>query len=361
MELKNKPDFEKCMDRIEAWWDCRIIDRPPIGIGVTSARPPKPTPAAPKYACLRERWLDIDRRLDAFEAAVEGVEFLAECFPRFYPNLGPEVCSVAYGSDLIFSEETSWSTPVARNIRDVLKMKPDLNAPLWKWIREATLMSIEQSQGRWITGVADLHTNGDLLASLRDPQEFALDYMDDLAGVELACRYVQPHAKLFFEDLFAPIRAAGQPGSTWGPALSRGSMYYTSCDFICMISPKFFAQTILPSIRYETEMLDRSIFHLDGPGALKQLDLLLELPRLNAIQWTYGAGNGPARRWLDLYRKIQAAGKGVEVHVADRDDLRAIMDHLRPEGLWLSCGFSVTRAEFDALLKDLQRWAAGKK
>ena len=138
-------------------------------------------------------------------------------------------------------------------------------------------------------------------------------------------------------------------------------MYYVSCDFICMISPKAFQETTLPCIAYECGRLERSIFHLDGPGALRHLDALLELKDLDGIQWTYGAGHGPARKWIDVYKRIQAANKCMEVHIHDNDNVKAIMENLRPNGVWMLMPSAMTHDEAASLMRDLERWAAGKK
>ncbi len=359
MELTTKGDYRQCMDRVEAWWARQIIDRPPVTIFVRPDRPAREI--ASHHTSLQQQWLDAEFAVDRAEAAAEAGVWLAENFPRYMPNLGPEVCANAYGAELEFSEGTSWSIPCVGNIRDVLKMQPDLEAPHWKTIRRMTELSLQRGAGRWITGVADLHTNGDLLASLRDPEMLALDYADDFEGVRAACRHVTPHAKVFFDDLYGRIAAAGQPCSTWGTAIARGTMYYVSCDFICMISPRMFAETILPSIEWEVNQLEHSIFHLDGPGALQHLDALLEIDKLDAIQWVYGAGAGTASDWIDLYRRVQSAGKGVEVAAIDADDARAVMEGIAPEGAWLAVGGSYSMDEAESFLAEAERWAAGKK
>jgi hypothetical protein len=121
-----------------------------------------------------------------------------------------------------------------------------------------------------------------------------------------------------------------------------------------------FSRAILPALKRETEYLERSIYHLDGPEALRHLDAVLELPRLNGIQWVYGAGNEPAARWVDVYRKIQAAGKCMQVICTDMHDAQAVAEHLRPEGVWFSVGGSYPRDEAEAFLRWAERWAAGQ-
>jgi hypothetical protein len=125
-----------------------------------------------------------------------------------------------------------------------------------------------------------------------------------------------------------------------------------------MISPEMFERAVLPSLVAEMRSLDRSIFHLDGPDALRHLDRLLEVPGLHAVQWVYGAGNGPATRWIDVYRRIQAAGKGVQVIAGDLAEARAVAEQIRPEGAWFHIGGSYSRDDAEAFLQEMERWAS---
>jgi len=356
MELERKGDFDRACERFEAWWLREIIDRPPVTIAVRSdppIRPPEKT-----HASERERWLDVEYAIDCAEAAAAGGVFLAETFPRFEPTVGPELSATVFGADLQFTPHTSFSTPVAGSCRDILGMKPDLDTFYWNNIRAKTELSLARGQGRWITAMPDLHTNGDLVAALRNPQDMCMDLATDLAGVRAACDYVtEVSYGLMFEDLWGRISARSQPCTNWTPVLHSKRMYTTSCDFICMISPAMFREAILPSIVAEMRYLDRNIFHLDSPGALRHLDALLAQGELDAVQWVAGAGQGPAARWIGVYRRIQAAGKAIQLLGDDLADCKAVAEHLRPEGVWFCPGGSYGRQDAEAFIAWAARWA----
>lgn len=121
-----------------------------------------------------------------------------------------------------------------------------------------------------------------------------------------------------------------------------------------------FREAILPSLRREIGHMKYSLFHLDGPGALKHLDALLELDELDAVQWVYGAGAGPAARWLDVYRRIQDAGKGLQiVGYGGLDEFRAVAPYLTPQGVWFWPIGRFHRGEAEAFLRWTSDWAAG--
>ena len=360
MELESKPDFDEAVERFDAWWDCQIIDRPPAAFApVSNGRPRKVPPKT--YARLRDRWTDTEHLLDVFEAHVAGHDYLAESIPRFNPNLGPDLAPTLFGCELEFGDSTSWSTPAARSCAEILTRKPDFDNPYWTQIRQMTDRSIQRGSGRWITGLTDLHTNGDLLAALRDPQELCYDMADDIESVRAACEHVTDFFPQIYEDLYGPIAAAGQPSSTWVALPLYGRMYATSCDFICMISPEMFQRAILPDLVREMRHLDRNIFHLDGPGALVHLDTLLALEELDGVQWVYGAGRGPATEWIGVYQRIQAAGKCMQVICETMDEAVEMMDHLRPAGVWFTISKRYGREETAAFLARLERWAAGRR
>ncbi|MHC4717906.1 MAG: trimethylamine corrinoid protein 2, partial [Planctomycetota bacterium] len=266
-----------------------------------------------------------------------------------------------FGCELEFVHTaTSWSTPVAASCPEVLDLQPDFDGEYWSVIRRMADLSLERGRGRWLTTPTDLHTNGDLLAALRDPQALCLDFADDLDAVRRALDHLTGFYPAIYDDLHDRIAAAGQPSASWH-ALHAGRSYPTSCDFICMISPEMFEATVLGQLAAEMEHLDRTFFHLDGPGALKHMDRLLSLAELDGLQWVHGAGNGLHSDWIDVYRKAQDAGKCVQVFAEDMDVARAIAEQLQPEGTWFWVYGEYSVDEVEAFAEYLHRWAAGKE
>jgi hypothetical protein len=108
-------------------------------------------------------------------------------------------------------------------------------------------------------------------------------------------------------------------------------------------------------------MLRRSVFHLDGPGALRHLNWLLEEDWIQAIQWVYGSSRGPASRWLEVYRKIRAAGRSIHLLATGPEDALNVLREIGPRGLWIDLHeyeFS-TRDEAERFLEQVQRATAG--
>jgi hypothetical protein len=79
-----------------------------------------------------------------------------------------------------------------------------------------------------------------------------------------------------------------------------------------MISPEMFEEFALPRLQKQCQRLDYTVYHLDGPGAIRHLDALLRIPELDAIQWEPGAGQPHVADpvwWESVWKKVYAAGK----------------------------------------------------
>ena len=126
------------------------------------------------------------------------------------------------------------------------------------------------------------------------------------------------------------------------------------CDFSVFISPEDFKRFFFPFIEEQAHMVDRTIYHLDGPDSLKHLDNLLLLPELDGFQWVPGAGSAPMSEWLELLQKIQDAGKKLLI-ICEKDEVEKIVKGLKPEGILIetSCG---SKSEAEKLLLDVKKW-----
>ena len=104
-----------------------------------------------------------------------------------------------------------------------------------------------------------------------------------------------------------------------------------------------------------TNHVDRTIYHLDGREALKHLPRILEIERLDCIQWIQGAGQPLPSQWLELLQRIQAAGKSVQLFYAGahggdadfRQEIEVLCRALDPRRLFLVMeARSVEEADF---------------
>jgi hypothetical protein len=356
--FKLKPDFEQVLTRYEAWWDCEIVDRPLVSMGFmkpSSEWVDAPTKTHPSW---RARWMDTAYVVEQTAAALHNRIAYADALPIAWPNLGPEVFSAFYGCPLEFGETTSWSEPILTqwDPEAVALLRLDTGNLYYRKILELMDGLIEVGKGQFIVGYTDLHPGGDAIAAFRDPQSLCLDMVEHPDEVKALCERITDDFITVYDAYHEKLVVAGMPSTTWLPATCRGRTHVPSNDFSCMISNRMFEEVFLPGIVRECRHMDRNIYHLDGPQALRFLDTLLSIPEIHAIQWVPGAGRDHWALWIEVYQRIQAANKAfcLSVAVQELDDVMAV---LRPEGAWLMVS-GVTDVEMaDKALRRIARWA----
>jgi len=355
-----KPDYEETRKRIEAFWERELIDRPVVQF--TVLKPPDEQVPVPEstHATADERWLDVEYQTELACARLANMEFLGDTLPVAFPNLGPEVLSAMYGCPIHFGDYgTSWTDPILEDWSQLDSLAFDWDSPYLKKLHEMTDALLETGRDKFIVGMTDWHPGGDGVAALRDPQTLALDMILHRDEVRRALDILERDYFAIYDVFYEKLRAAGQPITTWLTLMDDGKYYVPSNDFSIMIGTEMFEDVFLPGIIRECEFLDRSIYHLDGPGALRHLDAILSIDALDALQYVAGDGNWGYHRWVEVYQRAQAAGKAIEVF-CELDEIDHVMDTLDPHGLYLSIFGTLTRDQAQGLLHKLEKWCVGK-
>jgi len=354
MPIELIPDWQMRLARQDAFWDRTVLDRPPVHIVIPKSEAAHPWPE-PRHATLRDRWLDSSYQAERALAGVMNCDYLGDALPQAYPNLGPEVFSAFFGCELEYGEDTAWSTPILHDWSHVDQIRFSGESFYWQKLLEMTDALLERGRGRFYTGLTDFHPGADAIAALRDPLQLNYDMVDSLDKVKALLAYITDIYLEVYDFFYRKLTEAGQAISTWAGIVSTRMWLVPSNDFSCMISPQQFNEVFLESVAAECRHYEASLYHLDGPAALKHLDSLLAIPQLSAIQWVYGAGNGRASDWTHVYQKVQRAGKGVQVHVGV-EELDWLIANLRPEGLWLGVSGIRDRAQAEAVVGRIARW-----
>ncbi len=327
-----KPEYEQSKKRYDAFWEREIVDRPPVSIDI-SIENPKKIPEK-KYSSFKEKWLDIDFRVEREVTALENKKFLGDAMPIIFPNMGPEIFSAWCGCGYEYGEDTTWSQPCIEDWEHE-KCTLDLAHPLFTTLVEFTEKLIEAGRGKFITGLTDFHPGGDHIAALRDPQNLALDMIENAGLIKTKVDEAFEDYKKAFMFFYEMLRKENLPITSWLNLIYDGMFYIPSNDFSCMISTAMFEDVFLPGIIKECQFYEKSIYHLDGPGALRHLDVLLDIKELDAVQWVPGAGNEGFNKWIAVYQKIQKKNKGVELRI-DKSELGDVFENLNPQGIWFA-------------------------
>jgi len=355
MPIEHIPDWETRLARQDAFWRREVIGRPVACITLPRPNPDYPWPAPKQWATVRDRWMDAEYVAESALAGVMNTQYLGDALPQAWPNLGPEVFSAFFGCEMAYTETTSWSIPCLKDWSQVGALRFSEDSVYWKKIIEMMDALMAVGKGRFYTGITDLHGGGDAIAAFRDPLQLNVDLVESRREVKALLERVTDTFLRVYDYYHEKLRAAGHAISAFPGIVSSKKWYVPSNDFSCMISKEMFDEVFLPGIARECRHLEATIYHLDGPGALQHLDSLLGIEELNAMQWVYGEGHGRASDWIPLYRRCQAAGKGLQISVG-LDELDLFMEHLRPEGLWLGLYGVRDAAQAQAVLKKLANW-----
>lgn len=356
MQFSLKPDYEQSCQRYEAFWHQEIIDRPPVSITLAKENPKILTPKT--YRNHEERWLDIEYRAEMIDTALRNRIYYADALPIAFPNMGPEIFSAWCGCGYQYGQDTTWSVPCIEDWeQDEKKAAFNPQHPLYRKTMDFTKLLLEYGVGSFIVGLTDFHPGADHIAALRDPQNMAIDLLENPEPVKrLLQRSYQDYFQIY-DAFYALLSSSGMPITSWLPLIHTGKYYIPSNDFSCMISTPMFIEFFLPWLIEECKFYDRSIYHLDGPGALRHLDTILDVEDLDALQWVCGAGNEGFHRWVSVYQKVQKKGKSMQLNIT-LAELPLVFETLRPEGVWFADIQGVNDLDTaEKVIKRIEKWA----
>lgn len=322
-------------DRYTAFWDRTPTDRACLYINRWDGSPGYPGPAN-----VTQQWLDLDWRTESTVYGLKHSLYDAEGFPTAFVNFGPGSLAACVGTGFIPHEATIWFETKPHVVEDWAS-RPRLSlhkdSRMYGLVENLTYRLLAHKD-ELITSICDIGGTYDIIASLRGTNELLYDLYDEPEAVKALRDELAPiWAAYFREQSDRLIREQGGMTS-WMPIWSDKPYYPLQSDFCAMISPDMFREFILPDLCEQTELMPRSIYHLDGPREIPHLDMILSMPRLNAIQWVQGSGQpGPADPcWYELYHRIQAAGKGLILLGVAPWELEPILKNVSQRGLYIS-------------------------
>lgn len=89
-----------------------------------------------------------------------------------------------------------------------------------------------------------------------------------------------------YEETYYNLILGQREGTTvWINLWVPGKFYPVENDLSLLISTDMYREFFLEELVNEINYLDYSMYHLDGEGALHHLDMILNIPKLNAVQW----------------------------------------------------------------------------
>lgn len=330
---------------------------------------PRDDPQSRKILSGKEMWIrkgekfNKEKTIRNAEKTLEATFYGGVAFPCYWPNFGTDVFSAYMGAGMEFLpifppvitgptaiEEgvnpvswAKWNNPMLKDYSDLSIIQVKESNIYWQKTKEFVSSALERSQGNYIVGSTDIHPSMDSLVVLRgSPQQLCLDLVDNPEGVKRTMKLLWEAWLKVYEESYYNIVAKRQEGtSAWINLWAPGKFYPVENDLSVMISPSMYEEFFLEELVNEINYLDYSIYHLDGPDALPHLDMILEISRLNAVQWVPGAAENKegVAKWIPIYRKIQAKQKAIIVYCRPQE-VNLLLENLAPEGLMISISCS---------------------
>ncbi len=349
-----KEDWDNAQARMRAWWRHEL--ETPLAQVVAPIE-------GKESACVFDWWAlmragaSTEQVLEDYLAWCESTWFGGAAFPNMFFNMGPGVLA-AYSSGYLYFEPTSctswFENPQPWEMVDSYRFQEN---KWWRFTMEGMNVFADAGKDRFIMGMTDLGGILDVLSSFRGAQDLAVDLLNAPERVHQARKRILEDWHCAY-DMLLPIITRNQEGmSAWMGIWCPGTWYPLQCDFAALISPDQFAKFVLPDVVEQCKRLDHSIFHLDGPGQIPHLDMLLEIEELDGIQWVPGTGNPQceALQWRPLYEKILGKGKSLVLQCFDDvNRLPAVLEGLPRTGMLISVGAS-TQEEGTRLLRKLEQ------
>ncbi|MFW6256960.1 MAG: hypothetical protein ACOC2O_02345, partial [Bacillota bacterium] len=306
---------------------------------------------------LEDYFFNPDQVIPRTERYIKNTYWAGESIPVSYPVSIFLVAILAnyLGAPLKFIDKnTAWSEPIIED----WEQKPELafNRENKWWLKSKKLLeaAAARARGKYYVVNPDLNGPGEILSRLRGEDKLAMDTIENKEQIKKSLPKINQAWYRYWQACNGVVHQHIGGYIFWMGIWSDIQAVDLQCDFSIMKSSDSFDELILPSIRQQTEWIQRTIYHLDGPGATRHLDSLLSLEKLDAIQWIPGAGAPPVSEWISLLKKIQEAGKLVYVPV-EKDEVKILLKKLNPEGLLMKTRCE-SKKEADQLLADVKKW-----
>ena len=319
MQTLQDMNWMEIKQRFDAWWQCSKTDSPLLNLVVQLESPAERLEAEKTISEPAEQYLDVPEIILRRRNFYRRHQLMAEAYPQVSLDLGPGSLALYLGSEPGFARDTVWYNPCVNDISQWpdLKYNPDNT-----WLKRHIGM-FEQARAivgdDWLLNMPDLIENLDTLAALRDSQDLIYDMIDDPDLIKQKVAEVNEVYFKYFNQFYNLVSWQNSNSFTSFNIWGAGRTAKLQCDFSALLSPLQFNEFVVPSLRSQCRQLDQSLYHLDGPDAIKHVPALMEIKELDALQWTCGAAqpDGAHDRWLPIYDQVKEAGKALWIMLYD--------------------------------------------
>jgi hypothetical protein len=344
-----KANWDQTRKRFVDWWNHEGLLIGMWGAPETGRSIHENVAAPVRPPTIEERYCNAAFRAAENHYRLSRSAFPLDVLPSATTDLGPGSLALFLGSKPGFAEDTVWFHPCAEKELEPEKLPPlkfDPNHPWWRTTEDIIRRCVELSRDKYLVGCPDLIENVDAPSSWRGAEPLLMDMIDRPEWVEQKVWEINEVWFGAYQRIYDLIKLADGSSTfgafyLWGP----GKVAKIQCDASVMFSPAMYQRFVVPMLTAQCERLDHSLYHLDGTQAMMHLGSLLAIESLDAIEWTPQAGieTGGNKRWHDLYRRILAAGKSVQVVNVEPDEVLPLLEAIGRKGVYLLIQFKDER------------------
>jgi hypothetical protein len=338
MIIKYKENWEETKKRFNAFWNREYTDRCCLSMRLWKKDGAEPLILPKSEYTLAEKYTDADYFFRVNEYGSKNTIYLAEAIPSALPFFGTAGHAIYFGAKFKYAPDTIWFEPVLHE-PDVNKLIYNENEEELNTHKRYMTEISERSKGLFFMGMNDNCGIIDALAELRGNEALLSDLVENPEFVEAARDKIIDVWKKTQTQFFDIVKENNDGGSShsWMQTWSEGRHGQMQCDFSVMISPKHFERFVLPELEACSSFYDHSTYHLDGQEEIRHLDMILSVKRLDNIQWTHVAGQPGTSNFIDVFQRIQKAGKGL-VLIPHISEVPVLLENLSHKGLQIVVG-----------------------
>ena len=339
-QMRWKPDLIPALKRLEAFWQREIIDRPCISVRAPKIKGLNISPFRNDIdyhgdkEALKRYWTDPETIRQDREYKFSNTFFGGEALPALFQNYGPSGHCRYYGATPGFGQDTIWFSPIMDEV-DPEKLTfhqeyVDRQLDIGRYL-------LQHAGNKYFVAMPDNCGAIDALNHLCGAQNLLMSMIEDPDAVLEAIHIINQGWKKAGDQFYALSRENCN-GSihAWMDLWAPGQLLQMQCDTSVMLSPEMFKTFAMPELEEQISAQDYAVYHFDGIEQRRHLDCLLSLKGLRAIQWSHVAGQPSPSHFIDTFRQMPAAGKGIIV-MAQPEDVPVLLDQLSAKGLYIHC------------------------
>lgn len=355
MEKIYKTNWTETKEYFEEWWRGKnrrplLVCEPRVFFMCSGSRD-----ELFAYENWKEKWAKTPGIFERLKKEYKENHFEGEGFPFYSPYLGPGSLAAHLGAKVKFGQNTIWFEAASEELSEISGEFTDPEG-WWDW----TLESIKEAKNGKIPGVhvsiPDLEIGLDIISALVGPNSLLLALIEEPEEVHRLQKSILETWKKRIDELYEATREEdGFSSYSHFYIMGKGKTSTLQCDFGTMISPDMFQEFMVPYLKEYAKHTDRNIYHLDGVDNLRHLDAILEIPEIQCIQWTPGAGKpgGSDPCWDEIYKKTLEHGKNIYV-LAEARQIKDFVKRFGKQGVYLRSEINDPK-EARELIRELEK------